>query len=312
MNEKRYRETEARLFDDAGITPRETWLDLPRTAARTRVLEVGAGEPVVFLHGGPIAGSTWAYVAAHLRGVRAILVDRPGCGLSEPPPQVPGASELPSYVERLTEDLLDTLGLDRVLLVGSSLGGYSALRSASALPDRVAGVYLAGLPPFVPGWHQLPFFTMLRTPVLGALMVGLPAPRASVRLGLRQMGHERALRTGSIPAPMLDWERSWQRDTDTMRNDAAMIRRCGTFRGGFDPSLELTPADLDRVAVPVRLVAGTADPLGGAELGRRVVDLLPEASLETWAGAGHLPWYDDPAGLAQGISAFAGHREHGR
>ena len=211
MNEKRYREVETRLFDDAAISPQETWLHLPRSGARTRVLEVGDGDPVVFLHGGPLAAATWSYVAAHLDGIRAILVDRPGCGLSSPPARIPDASELPSYVEKLTEGVLDALGLDRAPIVGSSLGGYSALRSAAALPDRVTGVYLAGLPPFVPGWNQLPFFTLLRTPVVGALMVGLPASRASVRMGLQQMGEEQALRAHTIPGPMLDWERAWQR-----------------------------------------------------------------------------------------------------
>ena len=118
MNEKRYREVETRLFDDAAISPQETWLHLPRSGARDRVLEVGDGDPVVFLHGGPLAAATWSYVAAHLDGIRAILVDRPGCGLSSPPARIPDASELPSYVEKLTEGVLDALGLDRAPIVG--------------------------------------------------------------------------------------------------------------------------------------------------------------------------------------------------
>ena len=148
MNEQKYREAEASLFADAGIEPRETWLDLDRTGVRARALEVGTGTPVVFLHGGPMAAATWSYVAAHLRDVRAILVDRPGCGLSEPPPAIPDATDLASYVATVTTDVLDALELGAATLVGSSFGGYSALRSALEMPGRIDGVFLAGYPPF--------------------------------------------------------------------------------------------------------------------------------------------------------------------
>ncbi len=305
MNDDRLREAESQLFSDAGINPREKWLDLPRVGARTRVLEVGDGEPVVFLHGGPEAGATWAYVAAHLDGIRAILVDRPGCGLSAAPRNIPDASTLPAYVAQLTADLLDELGIARASLVGSSLGGYSALRSALALTSRVRGVFLAGCPPFVPGWTQIPFFTLLRAPVLGQLMVRMPATAAGVRMGLMQMGHAQALRAGTIPPAMLAWERVWQGHTATLRNDARMIRGCGTFLGGFAPHLDLRPDDLARVKAPVHLLVGTADPIGAEETGQRLVDLLPTASLEVLDGAGHLPWLDEPQRVARSVRSFA-------
>jgi 2-hydroxy-6-oxonona-2,4-dienedioate hydrolase len=231
-------------------------------------------------------------------------VDRPGCGLSEPPSEIPDATTLSQYVEQLTEDLLDAASLPRAVLVGSSFGGYSALRSAAALPDRIQGVFLAGCPPFIPGWNQIPYFTMLRAPVLGRLMVRMPASSGTVRMALRQMGQARALRDKAIPSAMLDWERAWQNHTDTLRNDAAMIRRCGSFTGGFDPRVELGSEDLSRVGVPVHVLVGTADPIGGEAVGRRLTDLLPLASLEVWEGAGHLPWLDDPERLARTVQEF--------
>lgn len=312
MNEKRYREAESRLFHDAGLEPHETWLDLSRVGVRTRVLEWGTGDPVVFLHGGPMAAATWAYVVAHLDGVRAILIDRPGCGLSEAPKRIPDPTSLPTYVEQLTEDVLDALGLNVATLVGSSLGGYSALRSAAALPDRVRGVFLAGCPPFVPGWTQISFFTMLRLPLLGRLLPHLPATSASVGMGLRQMGQTRALVQGDIPTAMLDWERAWQRHTHTLRNDARMIRRCGTFRGGFDRRLDLRPEDLDQIEKPVHILIGSADPIGGAEVGRDLERVIPNATLEVWDGAGHLPWLDDPTNLASSVRSFVGWPRGGR
>ncbi len=303
MDENRFREAERRLFDAAGVEHRERWLELPTLGVRTRVLEAGAGEPVLFLHGGPMAAGTWAYVAAALRGFRAILLDRPGCGLSSPPPEVPDHTALPGYLEQVTADVLDALGLSETSLVGSSLGGYAALRSARALPDRVRSVFLAGCPPFVPGWMPPPFFTVLRAPLLGRLVLRLPPTAASARMGLRQLGQRRALTEGRIPAPMLDWELAWQRDTDTLRHDAAMIRACGSFLGGFDDSLDMTADELAEVTVPVHVLVGTDDPVGGADVAQQLAATLPQGSFELWDGAGHLPWLDDPDRLANSLSS---------
>lgn len=306
MNEQRYRDAERRLFADAGIAPAERVIALPSLGVRARVLEVGEGAPVLFLHGGPNAAATWAYVAATLPGIRAILVDRPGCGLSEPPRETPDHRTLPGYVAQLTADLLGALGLERATLAGSSFGGYAALRSALALPGRIDRVVLAGCPAFVPGWSAPGFFSLLRTPLVGKLILALPATRGSMRMSLKQMGEHRALRAGAIPAAMLEWTFAWQRYTDTMRNDAAMIVAAGKWRRGFDPSLDLTSADLAGVATPVLILSGTEDPVGGEPVVRNLAALLPRATVEMLPGAGHLPWLSNPARFGEAIVEFVG------
>lgn len=303
--ERRYREAEGRLFDDAGITPREHHVTLRTLGTQCRVLEVGSGRPVLFLPGGPNAAATWAYVAGRTRGVRWLLVDRPGTGLSEPPREVPTPATLPTFVEALVGDLLDGLGLDRAGIAGSSFGGYCALRGAAAHPDRVSAVLLAGCPAFVPGWTAPSFFTLLRTPLIGRLLLSLPVTDASARLGLRQMGHARSLAEGTISAPMLDWVRTWQRDTETMRHDAAMIVACGTRRDGFAPELDLTASTLGAVQA-LRIQIGTDDVVGGPEVAARLASLLPDASVETWEHAGHLPWLDRPLETAAGAELHFG------
>jgi pimeloyl-ACP methyl ester carboxylesterase len=301
---QRFREAEAALFEEARVDPRECWIDLASAGTRARVLEVGAGEPVLFLHGGPMAAAVWAHVAGRLRGVRALLLDRPGCGLSAAPRRVPDAGTLPTYVERLTFDVLDALEIPEATLVGSSLGGYSALRSALADPERIRGVFLAGCPPFVPGWTQIRFFSALRAPMLGRLLVNLPATTASARMGLRQMGEGRALDSGRVPKGLLEWNLAWQRDTGTMRHEARMIRACGSFRRGFDRSLDLTAAELSAVRAPVHVLVGSADVIGGADVGAALAETLPAADLEVWDDAGHLPWLGDADRMAQSIRQF--------
>lgn len=300
----RYRQVERRLFEAAGIAPREVRITLPRLGVEARVLEVGKGEPTLFLHGGPNAAATWSYLAASASGLRCLLLDRPGTGLSRPLATVPDATTLGRVQEDLTVDVLDALGLNRAHLVGSSLGGFAALRSAATHPDRVLRVVLLGFPAFVPGWRQPRFFRLLRTPVLGRAVLALPPTPGSVRFSLRELGHQASLRAGKVPAPMLEWIRAWQADTDTMRNDAAIIVRCGSWRHGFDPSLDLGDDILSTVHAPTLVVVGSEDPVGGEEIARGLVDRLPRAQVEVMDDAGHLPWLDDPGRAAELAFSF--------
>ncbi len=83
----RYRSAEQRLWRTLGVTPVERSVKLARTGVTVRLQEVGAGPPVVFVHGASNAGTSWASLAALLGGFRCLLLDRPGCGLSDPLPQ---------------------------------------------------------------------------------------------------------------------------------------------------------------------------------------------------------------------------------
>lgn len=80
---ERYLEAERRLWDHLGVTPVERRVTLA-SGGQVRVQEVGEGPPFVLLHGGSIAGTSWATLAGALEGIRCVLVDRPGCGLSDP------------------------------------------------------------------------------------------------------------------------------------------------------------------------------------------------------------------------------------
>jgi len=304
MNESAYRETENKLLADAGLDVQEAQIPLDRLGGQARVLAAGEGDPVLFLTGGPDAGASWAYAAAKVSGIRAILLDRPGTGLSDPPRERPRIDTLASYVSDLTRDVLDAMEVDRAVLVGCSFGGYSALRSAAALPDRVQGVYLAGCPAFAPGWSAPRFFTVLRTPLIGRLVLGLPATRLSTRMSLRELGHHRSLASGHIPPALFEWVNGWQRHTDTMRNDATMICGLGTWLGGFDPSLDLDEETLSSIGAPCHVLVGTDDIVGGEDVAERLASLLPDAVVEVWQDVGHLPWYDDPARFAASLEGF--------
>jgi pimeloyl-ACP methyl ester carboxylesterase len=118
-------------------------------AGRVAYSELGGGPTVLLLHAtlhdrhdfDPI-------VEALARRYRTIAVDWPGHGDSDPVDDAmePGA---PLFADVL-EDVVDGLGLSRVVLIGNSVGGFAAARLAINRPDCVAGLVLVNTGGFVP------------------------------------------------------------------------------------------------------------------------------------------------------------------
>jgi pimeloyl-ACP methyl ester carboxylesterase len=123
--EHRIRDAEARLFERCGLQPEESFVDLASAKVGLRVLSVGAGPPLVMLHGMSLAAAVWAPWLAHLAGYHAVLVELPGHGLSGPVAYRPGAVR--ERTLGLMEDLFDALGLAATPVVGHSVGGMFAL-----------------------------------------------------------------------------------------------------------------------------------------------------------------------------------------
>lgn len=150
MDELRYREAEQRLFAHEGVTPTEHRVHLDRLDVDVRVQEVGDGAPTLFIHGGPNSGSTWMQLAARIEGLRCLILDRPGTGLSDPLPEPVRPPNLRRYAETLPIDVLDALGIDRAHLVVSSFGGMIALYSAAAHPERFDRMVQMACPAMAP------------------------------------------------------------------------------------------------------------------------------------------------------------------
>src|SRR5688500_8016397 len=78
-----YRAAERTLWNHYGLEPVERTITLRDPAVRLRVTEVGAGDPVLFVGGTGGTGPYWPPLLATLSGIRALVLDRPGFGLSE-------------------------------------------------------------------------------------------------------------------------------------------------------------------------------------------------------------------------------------
>lgn len=101
----------------------------------------GLGPAVVLLHAGVADRRSWIKVAEELNGdgFDLIAYDRRGFG-DTPAAQDPSAF---THVADLLH-LIDNLDLDRVVLVGNSMGGALALDMVLLHPDRIRGVVLIG------------------------------------------------------------------------------------------------------------------------------------------------------------------------
>lgn len=299
MDETRYRAAEQRLWESVGLEPSERFVRLPRIGTAVRVQEVGEGAPVLFIHGGPNAGSTWAGMVAQLDGFRCLLVDRPGTGLSEH--LVVTAATLPDFGARFVGDVLDGLELDRAHVVASSFGGHLALRSAAAEPSRFVRMVQMAAPAVTPDQTLPPFMKLLANRFLRAVITALPPNRKANESILRQIGHGASLDAGLIPEAFTDWYMALGRYTDTMKNDGRLIG------GEIVPNAEavtLTPELLGSVTTPTLFLWGEDDAFGGPDNARMVAGLLPDAELVLIPAAGHLPWLDDPKRLAADTVAF--------
>src|ERR1700733_9475381 len=103
------------------------------------------GTPVVMLHGGGPGAAGRSNFGRNLpvfaERFRTLVVDQPGFGKSDKPP-VEG--NYFSFAARALAGLLDELGIDRVHLVGNSLGGGTAVRFALNYPERAGRLVLMG------------------------------------------------------------------------------------------------------------------------------------------------------------------------
>ena len=301
----RYRLAEARLWEKLGATPIERWVTLP-SGGRVRVQEIGSGEPLLFIHGASVAGTSWFSLAATLDGFRCILLDRPGCGLSDPIVGGPlrTLDEVESYADRLLVEVLDALELDRVPVLSTSYGGLFAFRGAAAALARVDRIveysWLMGAP-------------IARVPLsmrLGAIrgmksvMTRMPVTRGVVKGLLRQLGMKRAVANGTFDDDMIEWLLALLRETDTLRNDMQSMPAVITPIRGENRKLLLTDELLARLTMPVLFLWGDEDTNGGADIARRFAPRLPNAQLEIIPEAGHAPWIDELALCAQRTGEF--------
>jgi len=223
---------------------------------KTVLLTAGGGEPLVFLHGGgTFHGFDFALPWAER--FRVIIPFHPGFGESGDDPAL---SDMHDYVMHYL-DLFDALGLDKVRLVGFSLGGFLAAKFAMEHGHRIHRLVLVGPAGLNDKAHPNTDVFKLAPEQMAAMLVSnfavikpyLPEKPDLDFLAARY-------REGGTLARLL-WDRPW------------------------DPDL---PRYLHRVTVPTLLVWGADDRLVPAQQAESWRRLIPKAEIAIFAGGGHL------------------------
>lgn len=304
MNETRYRDAEAKLWNSVGITPTEQRVNLEHAGVTIRIQEVGEGEPILFLHGVSNSGSSWADLVARLDGFRCLLVDKPGTGMSEPfPKPFRDVHAFEAFSDAFVQDVLDALELQTAHVVSTSYGGYTALRGAAAHPERIGRIVEFGWTVGAPAAKLPALMRWGTTPILSRLMTRIPVTQSAVRMMFKQIGLRQALEAGRISQETIGVYRALLNDTNTLRNEIAAGPRI-IFPKGMDDKIFLSASLLSSIQTPIYFLWGEEDVMGGADIARAFVAQIPNAQLELLPGAGHAVWMDDPDHAARVTTAF--------
>lgn len=255
--------------------------------ARVRLLaSSGNGPTLLFVHGGPSAASKWAPLVERLPDFRCLLLERPGCGLSELPRA--GPRRVRAYVAQMVDDALTALDSEPAAIVASSFGSFCVLAAALARRDRMPRLVHMGCPALAPGVATPLSSVLPALPGAGAVVRALQPPSFErSRRSFEGMGHAPSVLRSAELTAFLDWYTALMRHTDTRANDSRLF-------GRVRPRDALSTRELSDLDVPMSFFWGEDDSFGEAAVGEGIVEALPSASLETLAGGGHLPWLDAP------------------
>ena len=110
------------------------------------IADSGIGDKcVVLLHGYLESMYVWDDFTPLLTPkVRVVTVDIPGHGIS----QVSGEIHTMEYIADVIHDMLDAMGIEKITLVGHSMGGYVAMAMLERHPEMVEGIVMLHSTPY--------------------------------------------------------------------------------------------------------------------------------------------------------------------
>lgn len=239
----------------------------------------GAGPPLLFLHGGDYFRQNLPFLDRLAQSWRVTAPRHPGFGASPRPDGFRTVHDL-AY---LYLDWLEGQN-ERAVVVGSSFGGWVALEIAVR---SVAGI------------SQLVLIDSL-----GLKFGGREEREITDIWALPSDELER--RTFFNPsAAVPDYAALGDEEALAIVRDREATALYGWRPYMHDPGLRQW---LHRVRVPTLLLWGEADGIVGPEYGEKLRAALPEARLETIAGAGHYPQIERPDEVTAAIAGFAQRR----
>jgi 2-hydroxymuconate-semialdehyde hydrolase len=243
------------------------WLETAE-GERTHFHDLGAGTPVVFLHGSgagvSAAANWWLNLPSIGTRARTIALDMIGFGqtvVGDSP--VYGVRAWGAHVLRL----LDGLGIERAWLVGNSLGGWVALQLAIDHPERVLGVISMG----TGGAAR-------KT----AALASHAAPDISID-GIRAVLEDFVVDSTLVTDELVEARYVAAQVIDAQERFAAVI----DARERDRRDLPLDEDALKKLPMPVLLIHGREDSVIPPERSWRLSQLIPDVEMHLFSHCGH-------------------------
>ncbi len=243
----------------------------------------------VLLHDYAFNSYTYAKFAPLLAQHGAVVAyDRPGFGLSERPMPPDYANGFNPYTPQAQVDLLvallDSLGVQRAVLVANGLGANVALNTAQEHPERVEALVLLAAAGQTSGGRSAP-----------AWLLASPQMRRLGPVFLRQLA--------GAPGEQL-FENAWADPEAITPEDRAAHQRTTSVEDWDRAMWEISLAanagkavDLASVTAPTLVVAGEDDNTLPVSEPERLANELPDAQLAVMPACGHLPQLECPEEL---------------
>jgi 3-oxoadipate enol-lactonase len=257
---------------------------VPEAEPRPVLHDTGSGAALLFLHAFPLDASQWDHqVAALSGGYRCLRPDMWGCG-ETPPLAEPLSAGLDGYAAAVVTSL-DALGIDRFIVIGSSMGGYTAYAMWRQFPHRIRGMVLAA---------------------------ARATADSDVQAADRRSMHDRALRDGvefivegMVQRLLGPRARGEAHIVDPLQGRMRRCRpegvaACQAAMARRPDSREL----LGTVTVPTLVVAGDHDGIMGVAEAEAMSGALSDGELVVLPGLGHLPNLEDPKAFSDRLSDF--------
>ncbi len=252
--------------------------------ASIEILRRGKGRPVLFLHPHIGLHGSERFIELLAREVQVIAPSHPGFGHSELPKGMSTVDDM-SYFYL---DLIESLDLRDLVVVGASFGGWIAAEIATKTHERLARLVLIGAVGAKFGERdKSDILDIFATP--------------------RSRWEELSFRDPSV----------WLRDYESLPEEelTAMARnREATALFAWNPYMynPKLRSRLHRIRIPTLILWGAHDGFAPITYGRDYCAAIPDAKFEEIAEAGHFPHMEQPDAVARRVIEFGSSRPRRR